>query len=207
MVQALKEIRGISAGLPTAKLLRYLIEDKFPGKVVVTASLRAPSLIVLKMVADIDPSTPVVFCHPGHLFPESTEYRQKIIDLLGLTNTSATTGHETGVQRGDNDHFERMWAESSDGSGRVFEIVHLNQTLEPYDCWISAVYHCDRAEQVDRRVDVDGRLIRIDPLLDWSKDDVRKFMRANAIPFHPFAAHAKPDIEREKVANLTTHHY
>ena len=78
----LKDVRSVTAELSTVDMLRFLITEKFPGKTAVTASLRAPSLVVLKMAADIDRAIPVVFCHPGHLFPESLAYRERIVDLL-----------------------------------------------------------------------------------------------------------------------------
>ena len=191
-----QEIRSVSPDLSTPDLLRFLIKDRFPGKTVVTASLRAPSIVVLKLVADIDPDCPVAFCHPGYLFPESLAYRERIVEQLGLTDVSVSRGGETDVVPGDHDHVERMWAESRDGTGRVFEIVHLNETLAPYDCWISAVYHMPRAPEVRQRVDVYGRLIGVDPLVHWSKDDIRAFMRENKLPFHPRALRPKPAVPK-----------
>lgn len=187
-----QEIRSVSPALSTPDLLRFLIKDRFPGKTVVTASLRSPSIVVLKMVADIDPACPVVFCHPGHVFPESLTYRERIVKQLGLTNVTTSSGHEVEVVPGDHDHCERMWSESQGGGLRVFEVVHLNETLAPYDCWISAVYHVPRPAEVRQRVDVLGRLIGVDPLLRWTKDDVRAFMREHGLPFHPRAVRPKP---------------
>ena len=172
-----QDIRSVSPDLSTPDLLRFLIAERFPGKTLVTASLKAPSIVVLKLVADIDPATPVVFCGRGFQFPESDLYRARIVELLGLTNVSQTKGGEVDVLPGDLDHSERMWAESRDGLGRSYEIVHLNQTLAPYDCWISAVYHVPPPPQLTHRVEVEGRLIRVDPLNRWSKDEVRAFMR------------------------------
>ncbi len=183
-----QEIRSISKDLSTPELLRVLIEEKFPGKTVVTASLRARSIVVLKMIADIDPATPIVFCRPGNLFPESHEFRERIVAQLGLSKISETRGGEASVRPGDDDHYENMWAEYLSGHGRVHEIVHLNDTLAPFECWISGVYHFSRQAQARHRVDVEGRLIRIDPLIRWSQDDVRRFMRDHALPFHPRAA-------------------
>ncbi len=194
----LQEIRSVSPGLTTPELLRFLIQDRFPGKTVVTVSLRAPSIVVLKMVADVDPACPVVFCHPGYLFPESLAYRERIVQQLGLTNVSASSGREVEVVPGDQDHCERMWAEVRDGVGRIFEIVHLNETLAPYDCWISAVYHVPRPPEIRKRVDVYGRLIGVDPLVHWTKDDVRAFMRAHKLPFHPRAVRPKPARQTEQ---------
>lgn len=180
-----EDIRSVSGDLSTPELLRLLIKDRFPENILVTASLKAPGVAALQLVADIDPATPVVFCTRGFQFPASLEYREHIVDLLGLTNVSLSQGHEVNVLPGDHDHCELMWVESPEGFGRSYEIVHLNETLAPYNCWVSAVYHMRRQPHVSHRVDVQGRLIRVDPLIRWSKDDVRAFMRKHNLPFHP----------------------
>lgn len=201
------DIRSISPDLPTAELLAFLIKEKCPRKTIATASLRAPSIVVLKLISDIDPSIPVVFCQTGHSFPESETYRERIIELLGLTRTSLSGGGETEVVPGDHDHYERMWADSAIGSGRTSEIVHLNQTLAPYDCWISAVYHHERLPEIQQRVDVHGRLIRVDPLVRWSNDEVRTFMREHNLPFHPRAVRRAPEPLKEPLDPPPSYNY
>ena len=134
-----QEIKSLSPDLSTPDLLRFLIKDRFAGQTLVTASLKAPSVVVLKMVADIDPATPVVFCIRGFQFPESAVYRQRIVDLLGLENVSLSDGGEVEILPGDGDYCERMWAESRDWPTRRFEIIHLNGTRAPYRCWICSV--------------------------------------------------------------------
>lgn len=181
----LDELKTASHELTTAQFLRHLIEDRFPGKTVVTASLRSTSIIVLKMVSDIDPATPVVFCRRGTAFPESREFHDRIVALLGLTNVSVSAGHEPETRRGDHNHCEEMWVEHEHGPGRSFEIAHLNETLTPFDCWVSAVYHVRRPEaERHHQVDMDGRLYRIDLLAGWSRNDVREFMRGHDLPYH-----------------------
>jgi phosphoadenosine phosphosulfate reductase len=206
-VSVFQEIRSLSKDLSTPELLRVLIKEKFSGKTVVTASLRARSVVVLKMVADIDSATPVVFCHPGNLFPESREYRERVVERLALSVIRESCGGEVAVQPGDDDHYENMWAEYLSGHGRVHEIVHLNDTLAPFDCWISAVYHFSRQPQAHHRVDVEGRLLRIDPLIRWSQDDTRRFMRAHGLPFHPRAAGRKPAPLPQEAPCPPTYHF
>ena len=90
------EIREACEDLSTEGLLRYLIKDRFPGMTVVTASLRAPSIVVLKMIADIDPGTPVMFCRPGQLFEESEAHRDnwlKCVRSRELPNADIEIGH------------------------------------------------------------------------------------------------------------------
>lgn len=193
----IQELREACKDFSTSDLLRYLIKDRFAGMTVVTASLRAPSIVVMKMIADIDPATPVVFCRPGELFEESEEHRAEIVELLGLTHVTETEGGKSGVLPDASDHYERMWAEYRSGLGRVHELVHLNDIMVHYDCWISAVYHLP-SPQTAMRVDMEGSLVRIDPLIDWTPQDVRDFMREHELPFHPRAKrHVDPRLPED----------
>jgi phosphoadenosine phosphosulfate reductase len=182
-----QEIRTISVELDTPTMLRYLIEERFSGKTVITASLMASSIVVLKMISEIDPATPVIFCQRPPVFEESTDYRNRLVESLGLQNISLSNGHEAEIKPGDSDHIERMKISYRDMPGRSVQLLHLNECLAPYSCWISAVYHLPREPSIRNRVDVDGHLIKVDPLIRWTKDDVREFMRANDLPYHEMA--------------------
>ena len=205
------EIRSKTSELNAREMLEFLIKERFVGKTVVTASLRSSSIAVLKMVSDIDPDTPVIFCRPGFFFPESQTYQNKIVKQLGLTNVSMSVGQQAELMENDCTHCERMWAEYENQPGRSFEIVHLNQVLAPYECWISAVYHMERSDIIRNRVDIEGRLIRVDPLVHWSKDEIRSFMKQNQIPFYKRAYRdgnrVKPGSSSEPEDPVTTYSF
>ena len=203
----LSEIRHDISHLPAQKLLKFFLKEAFPDKCVVTASLRAPSIVVLKMVADIDPDTPVLFCQRGHIYPESIEYRDRIVDILGLTNVTVTAGGTSSTGSCGFFQHEQMWVGTSVGSGMVRETVHLSEHLVPYDCWISAVYHAPKPENITHRVDVCGEKIRVDVMRHRSADDIRRFMRNNDLPFHPRAKPRKIIKPVGKVQAADIYHF
>ncbi|MBF0305040.1 MAG: phosphoadenosine phosphosulfate reductase family protein [Alphaproteobacteria bacterium] len=190
------ELCAETEGMSAERLLNHLLLERFPARCVVTASLRAKSVVVLHMVSRIRPQTPIVFCQPSSMFGESLNYRQRLIHEFVLSDLEVTIGQESNVKPSDSDHFECMWGEDMVAGGRVHEVVHLNDTLQDFDCWISAVYHLDRGPQARSRIDVDGRLLRVDPLLDWTDDQVRQYMRRHKVPFHPLATGKGPRRER-----------
>ncbi|MEE9335203.1 MAG: phosphoadenosine phosphosulfate reductase family protein [Granulosicoccaceae bacterium] len=182
-----QQIQKVSADLDAQGLLRYLITEKFPGDIVVTASLRASSIVVLKMVADIDPATPVIFCQRPPVFEESAQFREQITQLLGLENTSMNDGHEPQTRADDRDHCEDMWVSYLNRPGQTYEILHLNDCLAPYKCWVSGVYHVPPVSSIVPRVDSDGQIIKIDPLARWTKERVHRFMKEHNLPYHKLA--------------------
>jgi phosphoadenosine phosphosulfate reductase len=201
-----QETPSFDVDLNTQDLLHHLIKERFPGQTVVTASLMASSIVVLKMVAEIDQATPIIFCRRPPFFEESTEYRSRIVDLLGLQNVSTNVGREAQPQQGDRDHCEYMWIQYR-VPGRSFEILHLNESLAPYRCWISAVYHDQRPHRVRTLIEGEGRLTRVDPLVRWSKDDVRDFMRDHKLPYHRMAKRKDIDVGVEEKDACPSYHY
>ncbi|MDP6952981.1 MAG: DUF934 domain-containing protein, partial [Alphaproteobacteria bacterium] len=67
-------------------LLRAVIEDAFPGRIAVVSSFGAEAVVMLDMVARIDPATPVIFLETGKHFPETVAYRNALVAELGLTD-------------------------------------------------------------------------------------------------------------------------
>ncbi|CFX46935.1 putative Phosphoadenylyl-sulfate reductase (thioredoxin) [Candidatus Filomicrobium marinum] len=197
------DILGTTAEMDTSSFLRYLIRERFPQKTVVTCSLRARSVVVLKLISEIDPATPIVFCHMPNLFPESREYFAKLVSELGLRDIREPA-EDHGVLPGDCDHSEGLWAEDPDAHTRAYMIAHLNEALAGFDCWIRAAYHCPYPDTPGPRVVQEGRLIRIDPLASWSQSQVQGFMQEHGLSYHPLAMSGRSQPPKDEAEVVTT---
>ena len=179
------ELKTACQEMACIDLLTFLIKEKFAGKLVVTASLRARSVIVQQMISEIDPNTPIMYLRAGKQFPESEDYKKMIIERFGFTNViEPAGGDEISIRSGDQDHIEWVKARYDRTHGATQEAMHLNNTLEPYSCWISAVYHFDQDQTVRNRVEREGRLVRVNPLIDWDVERVQNFMDEFELPLH-----------------------
>jgi tRNA(Ile)-lysidine synthase TilS/MesJ len=54
---------------------------------------------------------------------------------------------------------------------------------------------------------VEGRLIRINPLIRWTREDVGAFMREHKLPFHPRAIRREFDPPPENTSLPADYHY
>ncbi|MFC1672646.1 phosphoadenosine phosphosulfate reductase family protein [Pseudomonadota bacterium] len=180
-----EELKSACQEMACLDLLSYLIKDKFAGKIAITASLRARSIIVQQMISEIDPTVPILYLSAGKQFPESVEYKKMIVERFGFTNVIEPKGvDETKIHEGDTDHIEWVKARYDRTHGATQEAMHLNNTLSEYDAWISAVYHFDQDEAVRTRVEREGKLVRINPLIDWDVERVQNFMEEFELPYH-----------------------
>lgn len=192
-----EEIKQACQEMACTELLEYLIKDKFPGKIAVTASLRARSIIVQQMLSEIEPAIPIIYCNAGKVFPESEEYKASMIKRFGFTNVLSPIGtDETTIRPGDHDHIEWVKAQYDRQTSGTQEAMHLNTTLSQYDCWISAVYHFDQDSATRSRVEREGLIVRVNPILDWDAERVQDFMEQFDLPYHKLAK--KPIDMNEK---------
>ena len=180
----LEKLRRTAAAMTAPALTRHLLLERFPKGCATTSSLRARSIVVLGMIAEIDRSAPVIFCHAPAVYPESIEYRSQIVRLLGLTDIRDPEKDEAGILPDDQDHYEEIrsgvW-----GGGTVGTTVHLNRSLAGFPCWISAAYHRPYADDPTGRLVEEGRILRVDPLNGWSQEDVYSYMARHGLPHHP----------------------
>lgn len=205
-MSGVEELRELTRDMDTPSFLRFLIVERFPGKIVATCSLRARSLVLAKLISEIDPSTPIVFCHAPEPLPESLEYRAKLVSQLGLLDTRDPAEEEGGPLPGDCNHSEGLWAENPIDHARAYRIINLNRSLASFDCWISGVYHGPYTDTPQPRVTEQGRLIRIDPLASWTKEQVRSFMKKNGLRYHPRSP-LRPREAAKEEAGVQTYHF
>lgn len=179
-----EELRKATAEMTAPELLRCLLVGEFPNGCAATSALRARSVVVLHMIAEIDRATPVIFCHASYIFPESVEYRARIVRLLGLTDVRDPAKDETGVLADDQDHAEEILSDAW-GGGTIRSTVNLNKSLAGFDCWISAAYHRPYENDPTPRLVEEGRLLRVDPLKGWTQKEVHAYLAERDLPLHP----------------------
>lgn len=206
-MSSVEELQAATEEMDAEALLRFLITDAFPARTIVSASLRGRSVVLLQMIAKIDPSTPVVFCHAPNSHPDSQEFRAKLVAQLGLTAIRDTADDEGEALPGDCDHSEFLWAEDPVDHTRVYATARLNRTLAAFDCWVSGVYHGPYGGEPGPRIRGEGRLLRIDPLAGWSQDDVRAFMKEHGLSYHPRATLPRGKPAADQPDTVPTYHF
>src|SRR3954462_11085148 len=82
----LARLRAATEGLDTNELLKFALRDAFPGRIAVVSSFAAESVALLHQVAAVDPTTPTRFLHTDKLLGEPLRYRDRLQDVLGLTD-------------------------------------------------------------------------------------------------------------------------
>ena len=67
-------------GQDTQEMLRAVIAGRLVGDLATVSSFGAESAVLLHLIAQIDPSIPVLFLDTGKHFPETLAYRDALVE-------------------------------------------------------------------------------------------------------------------------------
>lgn len=178
------ELSARYAGADTKTLLKAAIKSEFPGAIALSSSFGSESAVLLHMVAEIDPATPILFLDTGKLFGETQSYRRDIIKHLGLTNVISVAPDLGAVAARDPDGV--LWNSSTDACCALRKVEPFAKAIEPFKAWITgrkAFQGGDRAAL--QAFEADGARVKINPLAAWSEQDIAAYFKAHNLPAHP----------------------
>jgi phosphoadenosine phosphosulfate reductase len=172
---------------PPAKVLSAALREIFPGRIAVVSSFGAESAVLLHLVGAIDPATPVLFVDTGRHFVETLEYRDRLIDHLGLTGVRSVGPSAEEVASLDADASRAVW--DPDGCCAFRKVAPLERALAGFDAWITGRKRFQVSTRFDLPVfEVDGNHVKLNPLASWDANDIATFVATHRLPAHPLVA-------------------
>lgn len=184
-------------GTDTLEMLGTVLRERMAGELAVVSSFGAESAVLLHLVAQIDPATPVLFLETGKHFPETLAYRDELVAHLGLTGLIVVTPDAEQIKARDESGLR--WSFDPDGCCEIRKVQPLARALEHFDASITGRKGFQSSTrtglprfEIDRS-DAQGRL-KINPLADWSAEDLSGWFERHGLPAHPLVAQGYPSI-------------
>jgi phosphoadenosine phosphosulfate reductase len=171
------------AGLEGRDLIRSVLRNHV-GKTALVSSFGAESAVLLHMVSEIDPHLPVIFLDTGKLFPETLDYRDKLIVELGLTNVHSIQPAREDLEAFDSDGYLHLL--DTDACCNIRKAIPLEKALTGFDVVISGRkrFHGAARADLDFISISDGRL-KVEPLAGFTALDIHAYMVSHHLPSHP----------------------
>jgi phosphoadenosine phosphosulfate reductase len=183
------ELRDASA----TTILRASLVREWPGKLTYVSSFGAESAVMLALIADVDPDFPVVFLETGLHFPQTLDYKDELIETLGLTNVQDITPNET--ERKIIDPKDRLWQSDPDACCSLRKVRPLEPALKGFDAWITGRKRFHGGARMSLPVfEHAANRFKVNPLASWTQEDVDRFFVQRNLPKHPLVAQGYPSI-------------
>ncbi|GAB2185820.1 phosphoadenylyl-sulfate reductase [Roseibium sp. LAB1] len=190
------EVAALNAqfeGATADDVLRGAIRHQFAGGIAMVSSFGADSAVLLHMVAQIDPSTPVIFVDTVKLFPATLLYRDELIEKLGLTDVRTQKPNKDDLSR--EDPAGMLWMSDTDACCHIRKVVPLAQALDGFEAWISGRKRFQSASRSSLEFfEIDEGRVKVNPLADWTAAEILDYAKTHNLPPHPLVAQGYPSI-------------
>jgi phosphoadenosine phosphosulfate reductase len=175
-------------------VLRWAVKQFHPRLTLATA-FGAEGCCLIHMLAEIEPGVRTFNLDTGYQFPETLELRERIKERYGIEVELVRP--ELTVAEYEARHGGPLYRRRPDQCCHDRKIVPLRRALAGYDAWVSAIRRDqtpDRALADVVQWDEKFGLMKVNPLLHWTRRDVWKFVVAHDVPYNPLHDRGFPSI-------------
>lgn len=192
------EINQLLQGKPAEEVITWFLKD-FNGKVALSTSLGAEDQALTYMISQVDKTADVFTLDTGRLFPET-------YDLIDLT--SKKYGISIRVMFPDAARVEAMVNEKGINlfydsienrklCCHIRKIEPLKRAFSGLDAWICGLRREQSVTRKDMQLvewDENNGLIKVNPLIDWTEEQLWSYLKSNFIPYNKLHDAGFPSI-------------
>lgn len=181
------------------ELLRWGLRT-FGDRLVVASSFGAEDVVLIDLAVQIDPNVRVFTLDTGRLHQETYDVIDRVRDRYGIEVEVLLPDLEQLAEllrtRGPNSFYRSV--EERRACCHIRKVEPLGRVLATADAWVTGL----RREQSPTRTDVPrieldlahGGKLKLNPLADWTEDDVWAHIREHDVPYNALHDQGFPSI-------------
>ncbi|HET7503888.1 MAG TPA: phosphoadenylyl-sulfate reductase [Kofleriaceae bacterium] len=181
-------------GQSPAAILRWASQHIGP-KLTFATGFGAEGCVMIDLIAREGLPIDLFTLDTGLLFPETYDLWHKLEARYGVTIRGVRPNH-TVAQQAD-EHGPNLWERDPDRCCELRKVVPLRNALSGFDAWITAIRRDQTAERAHAQIVERDRkfgLLKINPLVAWSHDDVWGHLYAHDVPYNALHERGYPSI-------------
>ena len=173
---------------------------RFGNQLVIASSFSVEDIALIDIAAEIDSSVRVFTLDTGRLHEETYETLERVRNQLGVgievLFPDRDAVEELILEKGPNSFYESVANRRE--CCRIRKVEPLRRILRTADAWVTGL----RREQATSRTELDkvqldmlnGGLVKLNPLADWTSEDVWNRIRSRNLPYNPLHDQGFPSI-------------
>lgn len=159
--------------------------EQFRPHIAASSSFQTQSVPLLKLISEVCPEMPVVFLDTGFHFLDTLHFRDDLQKMfnLNIRVIKPVMDKEELFKRYGNAPYQT----NPDLCCYINKVEPMRRAVEGLQGWISGVRRDQTAQRNNLNVferQPDG-LIRIHPMLNWTRKDLWDYIKQHKLPYHP----------------------
>jgi phosphoadenosine phosphosulfate reductase len=162
--------------------------EHLPGAFVLSSSFGIQAAVLLHMVTQQKPDTPVILTDTGYLFPETYRFIDELTDKLNLNLQIFRAETSAAWQEA---RYGKLWEQGVEGIeqyNQINKVEPMNRALETLGAqtWFAGL----RRDQSGSRgslpvLAVQRGVFKILPIIDWDNRQVHQYLKQHGLKYHP----------------------
>jgi phosphoadenosine phosphosulfate reductase len=172
-------------------VLEWAIE-RFSPRIGVSTAFQIDGVAIIDMAYRIDPEIRIFSVDTGRLPAQTHELIAQLRERYPGLNLEVLAPEQEHVQRMVERKGLDLFRESVENRllcCNVRKVRPLTRHLGTLDAWITGLRRDQWATRTNiRKVEIDhdhGAIVKLNPLAEWTKDEVWDYVRGNEVPYHP----------------------
>lgn len=186
-------------GAEPREIVRWAV-GTFGRRVVLASSFGPEDMALVDILARAAPAPRIIFLDTGRLHQETYDVMSLARAKYGVDfevycpDTKAVEDLVTA--KGPNSFFDSI--EDRKECCRIRKVEPLARALSTADAWITGLRRGQSVTRSDLHTfetdEAHGGILKINPLIDWSEEDVWAYIRANGVPYNALHDRGFPSI-------------
>lgn len=189
----LSDFQDLLEGATAPEALEWAIESFHPY-LYIACSFQKTSSVIVDMATKINPEVRFFYLDTDVLFPETYATRTALEERYRIRfhrYTSMTLEQQAGL------YGEELWNRDPDTCCSIRKVEPMRSALSTVNCWVSGIRREDsetRSKAAKFGWDKRFGLWKLNPIAEWSQEDVWNYIREHEVPYNPLHDQGYPSI-------------
>jgi phosphoadenosine phosphosulfate reductase len=187
------EVAAEVEALDAAEAIAWAIE-RFHPHLRFATSFQKTSSVIIDLAQRTEPGTRFFYLDTDLLFDQTYATRDALADRYGV-EFERFSGMS--LERQQNAHGANLWRRHPDACCGIRKVEPMRAALSEAECWVSGIRRVDsptRAGAAKFGWDKRFGLWKLNPLADWTDEQVWNHIRENEVPYNPLHDEGYPSI-------------
>lgn len=167
----------------------------YPGKIGIASGFGVEGMVLIDIASRITKNLHVFTLDTEFLFPETYTLIDRVEQRYGIQVERLYS--ELTPEQQERIYGPALWSRTPDQCCDMRKVEPLRKKLASLDAWIAAI----RREQSSARADAGKiqwdnkfQLVKVNPLADWTKQDIWNYIFQHDVPYNPLHDQNYPSI-------------
>ena len=186
---------GVAAEAWTSEQVMAWAFDNYGDKIAIATGMGVEGMALLDIAARINPNLKLFTGDTEFLFPETYELMDRVEEKYGIKierlYSQITPEAQAKV------YGPELWARDPDQCCALRKVEPLKRKLATLDAWVTAIRRVQTADRAGvRKIEWDAKfnLVKINPMADWTREQIWNYVVRNDVPYNPLHDQNYPSI-------------